>query len=282
MTPVTVLGSDTHLMKSTQTGRQYRITVSLPLGYSASPEESWPFNNIPAQWPVVYVLDGNWYFGMVTDMIRPTSWCGSITDAIVVGIGYPEGDNAVEAFRESFTRRNLDLTPVRVEAEEKAMEAHHKRPVPSGDAGGFYQFIKDDLLPFIEKTYRADPAKRILLGHSYGGLFGLFALFETPELFETWVIGSPTLAYGNRYMFQREEAYAKAHQSLPAKIYLYAAEHEEFLDDTTLTDTLRLAAIFQSRQYAGFTLVKRIFLDQNHCEVPAVGFQGGLKFALKK
>ncbi len=280
--PATVLASEMRMMNSKHTGRKYRITISLPLGYSKSPGEGWPFNDTPAQWPVVYVLDANWYFGMVTDIIRPMAWCGSTTDAIVVGIGYAEDKDPVEAFRESFTRRNADLTPVRDEAEEKSMEEQHKRPTPTGDAGNFLKFIKDELIPMVEKDYRADPSRRILVGHSYGGLFGAFAMFEAPDLFDTLIVGSPTLSYGNRFMFQREEAFAKEHKKLPAKVYLYVGEYEEDIKDTTVTDTLRLAAILQGRQYEGFSLVKHVFLDQNHCEVAAPGFQWGLKFALKK
>ncbi len=57
--PVTILSSEIRMMDSKYTGRQYRITISLPLGYSASPDEGWPFNkeNMIAQCPVVYVLD---------------------------------------------------------------------------------------------------------------------------------------------------------------------------------------------------------------------------------
>lgn len=280
--PATVLGSTTHMMDSERTGRTYRITVSLPLGYSASPGENWPFNNMPERWPVVYVLDGNWYFGMVTDIIRPSSWCGGTTDAIVVGIGYPEDQNPMEAFRVSFTRRDHDLTPIPDEATQQVMEKAHKRPVPNGDAGNFHQFIRDELIPFIERTYRADPARRILVGHSYGGLFALFSMFETPDLFETLVIGSPTLSYGKPYMFEREAAFAKEHKRLPAKVYLFVSELEEDINDMTLTDTLRMAAILQGRKYEGFSLVRHIFTDQNHCEVAVPGFQAGLKFALKK
>jgi hypothetical protein len=280
--PATVLASEMHMMDSQNTGRKYRITISLPLGYSRSPVEGWPFNDTPARWPVVYVLDGNWYFGMVTDMTRPVSWCGSTTDAMVVGIGYPEYNDPIESFRESFTRRNQDLTPVRDENEEKSMEEQHKRPAPMGDAGGFLKFIKDELIPFIEKEYRADPSRRILVGHSYGGLFALFGLFEAPDLFDTLIIGSPTLSYGNRFTFQREEAFAKKHKKLPAKVYVYVGAFEEDINATTVTDTLRLAAILQSRNYEGFSLVKHIFPDQNHCEVVVPGFQWGLKFALKK
>jgi predicted alpha/beta superfamily hydrolase len=279
--PATVLASETHLMESKHTGRQYRITISLPLGYAKSPGEGWPFNDTPPHWPVVYVLDGNWYFGMVTDMTRPVSWCGSTTDAIIVGIGYPEDDDPIEAFRESFTRRNADLTPVRNEAEEQAMEKQHKRPTPTGDAGNFLKFIQGELVPMVEKEYRADPSRRILMGHSYGGLFAVFALFEAPDLFGSWIIGSPTLSYGNRFTFQQEEAFARRHRNLPANVFLYAGD-EESINDTTLTDTIRLAAILQGRNYEGFSLLKNVFLDQNHCEVVVPGFQWGLKFALKK
>lgn len=280
--PVTILGSEMHLIDSKQNGRTYRITVSLPLGYASAPGEDWPFHDPPAQWTTVYVLDGNWYTGMVTDIIRPMSWCGSTTDAIVVGIGYPEDADPREAFRTSLTRRDHDLTPVRDEAVEQSMSAAHKRPTPNGDAAGFHKFIKDELIPFIEQTYRADPAKRILVGHSYGGLFGLFSLFTTPDLFESLILGSPTLSFGDRFAFQQEAAFAQAHKQIPAKMYLYVGELEESLNDTTMTDTLRLAAILESRKYEGFSLVKHVFPDQNHCEVAGVGFQWGLKSTLRK
>lgn len=280
--PSTVLASQLREIKSSQTGRAYRITIRLPLGYDADPGEAWPFNNLPARWPVVYVLDGNWYANLVTEIIRPMSWCGSSSDAIVVGIGYPEAADPIESFRVSFTRRNHDLTPVRDEAEEKSMAERFKRPVPSGDAGGFLHFIQHDLIPRIEKDFRADPSRRILLGHSYGGLFGLFALLEAPGLFDAFIMGSPTMAYGERFMFRREEAYAREHKRLPAKVYLFAAENEEFIDDTGLSDTIRLGAILESRAYEGFSLVRHIFADLNHCEVAAPGFQAGLKYVLKK
>src|SRR5262249_6572809 len=155
------------------------------------------------------------------------SWCGSTSDAIVVGIGYAEDKDPKEGFRESMTRRDFDLTPTRDEEVEKSMEKAHKRPVPNGDAGNFHKFIRDELIPFVEKEYRAAPARRILVGHSYGGLFALFGLFTTPDLFDALIIGSPTLSYGNRITLQQEEAFAKEHRKLPIKVYLYVGELEE-------------------------------------------------------
>jgi len=280
--PATILASEMRMMESNHTSRTYRITISLPLGYARSPGESWPFNDTPKEWPVVYVLDGNWYFGMVTDIIRPMAWCGSTSDAIVVGVGYGDDSNPIEAFRESFTRRDFDLTPVRDEQVQESMEKAHQRAAPNGDAANFLKFIQHELIPAVEKDYRADPSRRVLVGHSYGGLFAAFAMFEAPGLFNTLIVGSPTLAYGNRFMFQREEAFSKENKHLPGKVYLYAGDLEENIHDSTLTDTLRLAAILQGRNYEGLSLVRHVFLDQNHCEVAAPGFQAGLKLALKK
>jgi len=279
---VTMLSSELHILTSKHTGRTYRITVSLPLAYAALPGDDFPFHDAPAKWAAVYVLDGNWYAGMVAGIIRPMSWCGGTTDALVVGIGYPEDSDLKEAVRVSFTRRDHDLTPIHDESVEKSMSEHYKRTVPNGDAAGFHKFIKDELIPFIEQQYRADPAQRILVGHSYGGLFALFSMFQTPDLFSALVIGSPTLSYGNRYAFQQEEAFARELKRLPVKVYLFVGEHEESAEDTTMTDTLRLAAILQGRGYEGFSLAKCVFLDQNHCEVAAPGIQWGLKYALKK
>src|SRR5712692_8643324 len=114
------------------------------------------------------------------------------------------------------------------------MERQHKRPTPTGDAGNFHKFIMHELIPIVEKEYRTDPSRRILVGHSYGGLFAAFALFEAPGLFDTLIVGSPTLSYGNRFTFHREEAFAKEHKKLPARVYLYVALLEEGINDSTV------------------------------------------------
>jgi hypothetical protein len=49
-----------------------------------------------------------------------------------------------------------------------------------------------------------------------------------------------------------------------------------------VSETVRFGAILESRKYKGLTLVKRIFTDENHCEVITPGFQAGLKMALEK
>ena len=278
--PSSVLASETHLLTSAA-GREYRISVALPLAYGAAPDDDWPFADAPERWPTVYVLDGNWYFGLATDIIRPMSWCGGTSDAIVVGIGYDLDDDPREALRTCFVRRNLDLTPARDEAEEQAMAQRFHRPVPTGGAEDFHQFISTELIPFIESRYRADRSLRTLVGHSYGGLLAAYSLFRAPAQFRAYVIGSPTLAYGERYVFRQEAQYARENDQLPARVFICAGD-EEFVDDTTLTDTIRFATILRSRNYAKLELATKYFADYDHCAVAAPGIHAGLHFALSR
>jgi hypothetical protein len=264
--PATILNSQVRLIDSKHTGTTYRITISLPYAYT-KPEAWLLSDDSPARWSVVYLLDGNWYGGMVTDMVRAMAWCGGTSDAIVVGIGYPEADDAQETWRECMTRRNRDFTPVQDSEREQRIGEFTNRPIQTGHAGQFHQFLKSELIPLIEREYRADPVRRMLAGHSLAGEFAMFALFEAPDLFNTFIIGSGDPGDYDRFFFRQEAMFAESHKTLPARVYLWAGELEEGEDNTTLPNTLRFANLLESRNYEGFTLVKQIFADQNHCEV---------------
>jgi uncharacterized protein len=276
-----ITNSFVRIMQSTHTGREYEIRISLPYAHG-QPADRWPFNESPATWPTVYLLDANWYFGMVTDIVRSMPWCGSTTDAILVGIAYPEDPDPREALWESISRRCTDFTPVPDEQYNQEVSDTTKRPTVTGEASDFHNFIKHELIPLIEKEYQGEPSRRILAGHSLGGLFATYALVAEPELFDVYVINSPFYAYGDGFLFKQEETYAKDHKALKAKAYLSMGEHEEQVHDPMLSNMLRFAAVLESRSYEGLSLTKQIFIGLNHCEVIAPGFQAGLKMALKK
>jgi predicted alpha/beta superfamily hydrolase len=279
--PVNIHASLSRLMKSKYSKRKYRISISLPYAYFKSSNKSWPFENPLEKWPVVYLIDANWFFGMVTDIVRNMAWFGNMTDAIIVGIGYPDHEDPQEALRDTIAQRFYDLSPVRNEGVETWISSFLKRPILTGDASEFLNFIRYELIPAIEQDFRTDPKKRILAGHSLGGTFTAFVLLENANLFDTYIIGSPFLSYGSGYIFNLEEQFAKRHKKLAAKVHLWVGELEETRDDTTLSDTIRFGAILESRKYKGLTLNKQIFPDLEHSEVIAPGFQAALKSALK-
>lgn len=56
-------------------------------------------------------------------------------------------------------------------------------PVVIGGTGKLVDFIENELIPRIAEMVILDPMRRSLFGHSFGGLFTLYALFERPCLF---------------------------------------------------------------------------------------------------
>lgn len=56
--PATILASEVRILKSEHTGRDYRITISLPYAYA----RPWDAMGVARdQWPVVYLLDANYF-----------------------------------------------------------------------------------------------------------------------------------------------------------------------------------------------------------------------------
>jgi hypothetical protein len=268
-----MLTSESHAIKSKHTGKQYQIMIGLPHHY---------YDERSKKWPVVYLADSNWLFGMVTDIVRFMAWCKNTTDAIIVGIGYPQNKKAVRAGNEERFRRDFDFTPVRDDEFEKEDGKSLKQKVVTGGADQFLKFIQYELIPFVEKRYRVKPKRRILAGHSLGGLFAAYALFEKPRLFEKYIISSPSLWYHDKYLLKYEEKYCTDHKSLPANVYLSVGELEEDMEGFMATNMIRFGTCLKSHHYKGLSLVQKIFNGENHCEVIAPALQAGLKWALKE
>src|SRR2546430_9234669 len=83
----------------------------------------------------------------------------------------------------------------------------------------FLNFLKTELIPFMETNYRGDPARRILGGHSLGGLFTLYAMFSDPSLFWGYLAGSPAIPWDNNFTVRQEEEFAKNHKDLPVRLF---------------------------------------------------------------
>ena len=103
-----------------------------------------------AAYPVIYATDGDAGFPPEGRFVNFTKILQRRrTDAILVGIGGTE-------------RRNKDLL------------------LPGAKA--YHEFITQEVIPFVESHFRADPRRRILSGISFGGSFVVTALFlEAPD-----------------------------------------------------------------------------------------------------
>jgi len=178
--PVTLDGTEQWSMKSAE-GREYRIMISLPEG-----DVPWT-----GGYPVIYLLDGNAYFPAFHAAKRAQD---RLRGAILVAIGYPS-DTPLD-----FERRAFDLSP--------PQPAERNTP-PQGGQDLFLNFIEQRLMPKVNARFKVDQDQRSLVGHSFGGMFGVYALFTRPQLFQHVVAISPSLWWRDRYLMAHERAFTQ-------------------------------------------------------------------------
>jgi len=174
--PVQMPGTQELALKSQQ-GAQYRIWISEPSGPV-------PYTG---GYRVLYVLDGNAFFGTFHDAKRLQD---DFADTIIVAVGYPTDKP------HDFDRRAYDLTP----------PAPGAKP-PQGGQDELLDFLEKTLKPAIAARYKIDSQQESLFGHSFGGMFALYAMYTRPALFDHYVAASPTLWWANRYLLPPERAF---------------------------------------------------------------------------
>ncbi|HEY0180676.1 MAG TPA: alpha/beta hydrolase-fold protein [Dokdonella sp.] len=201
--PFQVERSAVHTIASPTLGRSYDLYVKLPPGYE-KPE------NASRRYPVLYLTDGPYTFQVASGITRVPFNHGTFEDFVLVGLSYAAGEDAVVS-------RERDLTPL-VDVRGK--------PHATGGARAYLDFLENEAMPLIERIYRIDPHRRTLAGQSFGGLFGIWVMFEQPELFQNYVLTSASLWYDRRAMFDAEAAYAKTHDDLEANLYMAVGSTE--------------------------------------------------------
>jgi predicted alpha/beta superfamily hydrolase len=222
--------------------------VALPRGYSKT----------SAPCPVVYVLDAETNFGATSYIARRLTKNGDIPDVLVVGIAY---DTTYEDF---YARRARDLTPVAV-----------PRFPGSGGAARFARFLERELFPFVAAHYRALPGDRTLYGHSFGGLFALYALFEHPGLFQRVLAVSPSIWYADRDLVSREQAVFER-GGLPRAVLYTAVGSEE--SAYFVEDWKELTSLLGSRGDPALTIKSEILDGENHRSIFGAAFTNGLRY----
>ncbi len=88
---------------------------------------------------------------------------------------------------------------VNVDRNRDFLPSHNEGVPTSGGADKFLEFIKSELMPFMDENYPVK-GEDILLGHSFGGVFTMYALLEEPKLFDAYLAGDPSFWWDDGYM----------------------------------------------------------------------------------
>ena len=174
--PVALANTETFSIQSNSVGDTFFIKIAYPSDYHAQTK----------RYPVLYVTDAETNFGALQYVAQRLAKDELIPELILVGIAY-------ETTYDDFYRlRARDLRPSIPEDPDLDLGG---RP-DEGKAEHFAEFLRSELIPKIDADYRTIAGDRAYYGHSYGGLFGVWNLMYESDLFNRYVILSPSLWWG--------------------------------------------------------------------------------------
>lgn len=263
--PVTIPDTELRILSSSAVGQEFSIFVALPHTYT---QES-------KAYPVIYALDANLFFGILTDTVRHFALINLIPEVIIVGIGYP-----VRTFKETLGLRTRDLTPTEIGAawyeEFKSHVSDPPQYVGSGGAANFLRFIHEELMPFIDTNYRTMTGDSTLMGDSFGGLFALYALFSHPDTFRRYIVGSPSVWWDNETILGLEKDFVALNGDVSAKVCLSVGGNET---EAMIAGMYKVATMLRSREYQSLELKTRFFEGETHESVLPAFASWGLRAA---
>ncbi|WP_428152262.1 alpha/beta hydrolase [Brevundimonas sp.] len=259
--PYEMLGTQVWDVPDPVSGRQYQVFVHLPPSYDQEPGR---------RYPVLYVTDADYAFPVIRQIARRVNLDGPVIEEfILVGLSYAAGDSGTVS-------RNRDYTPTANGPRRASSTVHGQGPA-------YQAYLKTQVLPFVEDRFRADPSRRILLGHSYGGLLGAQILFTDPTLFHSYVLGSPSFWFDRRHIMTMEAAYARGHDDLPADVFMYIGAHEvpgpgprNTSGPDMVADVQAMEQALKSHGYPGLIVRSTVLPDEDHLTVAPVGFTRAL------
>jgi uncharacterized protein len=257
--PVTIGVADT--MWSATLKESRRFLVYTPPSYNDTTYQA-------RSYPVLYLLDGDAHFHSVTGLaqILGTGVNGTYTvpEMIIVAI--------------SNTNRTRDMTPTRTDRDPSG------KPQPglaaSGGMGNFLGFIRNELIPRIEKSYRTAPY-RVFVGHSLGGITTIDALYTMPEAFNAYVAIDPSLWWDNRVLLkQAREKFSKP--GLAGKTLYVAQANTITPGDTTLNvhfnAIVQFNGILETFNNSGIRYAYKYYPHDSHGSVPMIAEYDALRF----
>lgn len=193
-------------------GQPFRLFLHIPAGEPP-----------PGGWPLIVVLDANAVMGMVVDVVRTLAFlpreAGIRSAAVVAGIGY-RTDGPYD-----LVRRSYDLTP----PPGREIPAAEGRPATrTGGADALLDFIEAVVKPLAARQAPLDPSHHALLGHSFGGLCALHALFTRGAAFHDYVAGSPAIWWEDSAILAAAERFiARTDRPAPRRLLMTVGEYEQ-------------------------------------------------------
>ncbi|PWL38901.1 hypothetical protein DKG77_11750 [Flagellimonas aquimarina] len=228
----------------TNGNKQYELYIKLPEGYS---------ENKDTRYPVIYYTDAMWHVEMLSGSTEYM-----LEDVILVGISWQKDINGdlkkevgehVSRFRDySFRKSN-----------KPEIQAKYQ----FGQASNHLAFIRNDVITYVDNTYRTDPNSRTYFGYSMGGEFGAYILLSQPDTFNNYILGSPSIKNEVEYLSELNTKFgpyeaSNRNSSLNANVFISYGSLEEEMEP--IDEFIKL---LNDRRDDGLTVLKEV-IDGNH------------------
>jgi len=247
--PITI--GETENLHSRILDEERTLMVSLPTGYEGG----------KATYPVVYLLDSRTRFHHTVGTIQALTRLGHVPPMIVVGI--------------TNTNRTRDLTPkwTRPMPEDEDLQPGRAQAAATGGgADTFLRFIREELIPHVEKSYRTAPF-RILVGHSFGGLFAVHTFVTSPDLFQATLAISPSLWWDEGLSVEQAQNLFETRPALASHLYLTLADEGAEM----LAEFKNMETLLRYRAPAGLAWQAHILDGEDHGTIPLPSVYAGLR-----
>lgn len=223
-------------------GKQYRFFLAIP-------------KNTPKT-TVLYSVDGNAQFPLIVNEALAQA---KKPLPVIASLGYV-GEKAY-----FIAERTHDYTP----------RVHGEAFAKGGNVEQFYQFMVSQLKPYVLAQMAQENitiTEQSLFGHSFGGVFTLYVLFNHPDAFQRYIAASPSLWWGKGEWITQDKW-----QQIPnnVAVTITLGELEETPDFSQMSEEQRLR--YQTRSswltprqlcdyltYAGKTCQFYLFTGKGH------------------
>jgi predicted alpha/beta superfamily hydrolase len=252
-------------LKSEILNERRRYWVYLPASYHDK-------EFAPQRYPVLYLFDGDLHFqsasGVVQFMSENINANVQIPELIIVAI--PN------------THRARDLTPTN---SGKGYDGKDT-PIFAQSGGGplFLKFLREELIPHIERNYRTEPY-RILVGHSLGGLLAAHDCLQSSPVFQAHLAIDPAAWWDDQFLLKSAKQIFQKGAVSTRSLYMALANeppNKNFPDPLLWNRSSRaLADFFGSNAHLPFRFRFQYFESETHSSVPLLSLYEGLLFTFE-
>ena len=233
-------------IKDSNNERHYELYVELPESYLEDKNKTYP---------VIYYTDAVWHREIL-------SACQEfiLEDVILVGISWQLDIN-------EDLKKDVGAHVSRFR--DYSISAHSNPEIQAkyqlGQAQTHLDFIRNDVISYVDTTYRTNPNSRTYFGYSLSGEFGAYILMTQPDSFNNYIIGSPTLKGEVDHLTELNKKFgpydaSNRNSSMNANVFI---AHGSLEDSTAVEPMDAFVRVLKDRRDNGLPVLKEV-TDGNH------------------